>query len=165
MLFRSQAENRQREEHEARKAKEKQANIVLYRSVKASSVLVLDNIKDIIGILKKDPTMTTGWASLLASLPNTDARALKNKLEFVKRSVALAELKELKAASPTGASGMGEMNITELELLLNSLGTVDQADKAVNLAKVMKQIAKHVYDAKTYAEQDLDALTKGSANK
>lgn len=160
-----QAEARQQRKDDEALAKERKANIVQYRSVKASSVLVLDNIKDIVDILKKNPTMTTGWAALLASLPGTDARSLKGKLEFIKSNVALAALKELKAASPTGASGMGAMNIQELEMLLNSLGTVDQAGKAADLAKVMKQIAKHVYDAKTYAEQDLDALTKGSANK
>jgi hypothetical protein len=63
--------------------------------------------------LERVSPWATGWGAYLSSLPNTEAMALADIVETVKSGQFLNNLKILKEASATGASGLG--SVTEKE--------------------------------------------------
>ena len=81
---------------------------------------------------------TTGYGSLLAVLPATDARTLENNTQTIKNNVALSKLRELKQQSATGASGLGALNMKEFDAIQGIIASLDPKSKnyASDLDKV-----------------------------
>jgi hypothetical protein len=71
----------------------------------------------------------TGWDSLFAWVPNTDAKATAGLVTALKSEQGLGELEKLKSMSPTGASGMGATNAQEVEMLQGRIRKLDPGNK------------------------------------
>ena len=72
---------------------------------------------------------TTGYGSLLAVLPATDARTLEGNTQTIKNNVALSKLRELKQQSATGASGLGALNMKEFDAIQGIIAALDPKSK------------------------------------
>jgi hypothetical protein len=81
---------------------------------------------------------TTGYGAFLAGLPTSDAMTLSDNTEQIKASVALTKLKEMKQESKTGASGLGALNMKELEVIQSILGRLNP--KSANYATDLKKV-------------------------
>lgn len=68
--------------------------------------------------------MTTGWGSYLSVFPS-DARVLSNNTKTIQANLALNKLMELKQQSKTGASGLGALNMKELEAIQSTISNLD----------------------------------------
>lgn len=87
------------------------------------SVRTVESIDDIMNDVNK---WTTGWGSLLKSIPSTDAKAFNAKLSTLKSSIAFGELTAMREASKTGGA-LGNVSNIELNLLENALAGLDSA--------------------------------------
>jgi hypothetical protein len=85
--------------------------------------------KDVISLIKETKDLispfSTGYGTLLQSLPLTDARSVANNINTIKSNLAFAQLQALKDSSKTGASGLGATTVKEFESLQNSIAALD----------------------------------------
>lgn len=87
----------------------------------------------------------TGFVgSALGMLPGTDARNLQAELDTIGAGSMIQTMMQLKAASPTGASGMGALSEKEGQALRDSLGSLDTWQDPVQLRRNLENI-KSVY--------------------
>lgn len=69
---------------------------------------------------------TTGWGSLLSSVPNTQAKTFNSQLNTLKAAIAFGELTAMREASKTGGA-LGNVSNIELGLLESALAGLDSA--------------------------------------
>jgi hypothetical protein len=82
-----------------------------------------------------------------STIPGTQEYKLKNQiLPAIKDSIALSSLKQLKAASPTGASGLGSLTEKEGKRLENMYGVLDVGGDKVTLKNDLKRLKQTVFD-------------------
>lgn len=87
----------------------------------------------------------TGFTgSVLSIFPGTDARNLQAELDTIGSGSMLQTMQALKAASPTGATGMGALSDSEGKLLRESLGSLDTWQSPEQLRRNLLNI-KAVY--------------------
>ena len=102
-----------------------------------------------------------------STVPGTQEYKLKNQiLPAIKDSIALSSLKQLKAASPTGASGLGSLTEKEGKRLENMYGVLDVGGDKVTLKNDIKRLKQTAFDyihgSKNEREQ---ALANGDITK
>jgi hypothetical protein len=105
---------------------------------------------------------TTGWGSYLSVIPETQAMTLADNTETIKYSVALTKLKEMKQESKTGASGLGALNMKELETIQGILGRLNP--KSANYPKDLKTIEEFFTRAKKAMDEEIK-LTRGKVQQ
>lgn len=71
----------------------------------------------------------TGWEGLLASLPATTARTLKNELQPIVGNLSFDRLQQMRDESKTGGA-LGSVSERELELLGSTVASLDTLDDA-----------------------------------
>lgn len=77
-------------------------------------------------ILKENPDSAAGtFSTPLGLISNTPAGKLRSHINNLKSGVAIGTMMKLKEASSTGATGFGQLNRAELQLLLDALGSLD----------------------------------------
>jgi len=109
----------------------------------------------------------TGWDSLFAWVPNTDAKATAGLVTALKSEQGLGELEKLKSMSPTGASGMGATNAQEVEMLQGRIRKLDPGNKeqfAKDLAFIRnkwEEILKK-YELKLQEKMKQDEFKRGT---
>jgi hypothetical protein len=82
-----------------------------------------------------------------STIPGTQEYKLKNQiLPAIKDSIALSSLKQLKAASPTGASGLGSLTEKEGKRLENMYGVLDVGGDKATLKNDLKRLKQTVFD-------------------
>ena len=82
-----------------------------------------------------------------SAFPGTQEYKLKNQiLPAMKDSIALSSLKQLKAASPTGASGLGSLTEKEGKRLENMYGVLDVGGDKVTLKNDIKRLKQTAFD-------------------
>lgn len=86
---------------------------------------------------------STGYGSVLAFLPKSDARKLQGKLDTIKSNLAAAMIEDLKSQSRTGATGLGALNKEELKVLQTSKASLDSGMGADELQKSLNIIDKY----------------------
>lgn len=91
------------------------------------------------GIIGDVNGWTAGYGGLLANLPQSEARALRGKLNTLKANIAFNELAAMREASKTGGA-LGSIAVRELELLENSLGNLDQLQQPSELISELTNI-------------------------
>lgn len=102
--------------------------------------------KTINKILPQLNSMTTGVAAALTeAVPGTPAYNVGKLKDTVVANIGLKELKAMKEASKTGASGMGALSEKELAVLETSLGNLKLAQKTDQVAKAMKDVRNSFY--------------------
>lgn len=101
---------------------------------------------------------TTGWGSYLSVIPTSDAMTLADNTDTIKASVALTKLKEMKQESKTGASGLGALNMKELETIQGILGKLNP--KSANYPTDLKKVKDFFIRAQKAMDEEV-RLTKG----
>jgi hypothetical protein len=96
---------------------------------------------------------TTGYGAYLSSLPTSDAMTLADNTEQIKASVALTKLKEMKQESKTGASGLGALNMKELEVIQSILGRLNP--KSANYATDLKKVEEFFVRAQKAMDEEV----------
>jgi len=134
----------------------------------------IQNLRETIKTTKAlvGPT-TTGYGSLLAVLPATDARTLEGNTQTIKNNVALSKLRELKQQSTTCASGLGALNMKEFDAIQGIIAALDPKSKnykndlekidafferAENLLKTQSERAKKNVGSNVNQEEKVKAL-------
>ena len=125
-------------EGERRKQAEAVTKARLKQLTGASHVKMITNrIDTAVGLISKD---TVGWRALiLKDLPETKARALKNKLDVIKGNIGFDRLQQMRDASPTGGA-LGQVAIQELYALQNSIDSLDQLQTGEELEQALNNI-------------------------
>jgi hypothetical protein len=105
--------------------------------------------------------------STLSLLPGTDARNLEAELDTIGAGSMIQTMMQLKAASPTGATGMGALNKEEGQALRDSLGSLDTWQDPAQLRRNLENI-KTVYTNMLlgwgYTPEEVESMFGGSGN-
>ena len=127
-----------RAEGDRRKQAEANTKARLKQLTSASHVKMITNrIDTAVGLISKD---TVGWRALiLKDLPETKARALKNKLDVIKGNIGFDRLQQMRDASPTGGA-LGQVAVQELYALQNSIDSLDQLQTGEELEQALNNI-------------------------
>ncbi|WP_273760852.1 hypothetical protein [Bartonella sp. ML70XJBT.G] len=109
-------------------------------------------INEALGILKKNPKASTGAiGQFLQYLWNTPASRLKNHLEAIRGGVMLHKLERIKALSPNGASGLGNLTDREGKTLESVYGALQQSSSPEDLIKNLQRL-QEIYNKATDAQ-------------
>jgi hypothetical protein len=102
-----------------------------------------------------------------STIPGTQEYKLKNQiLPAMKDSIALSSLKQLKAASPTGASGLGSLTEKEGKRLENMYGVLDVGGDKVTLKNDIKRLKQTAFDYIHGSKKEREeALANGDITK
>lgn len=101
------------------------------------------NRESIDALIGKVSRWTTGAGSLLANLPETDARNFAAELDTLKANIAFGELTAMREASKTGGA-LGAVSERELRLLESTLGALDTGQSPENLKAQLAKIRDSV---------------------
>jgi len=102
-----------------------------------------------------------------ATIPGTQEYKLKNQIfPALKDSIALDSIRQLKAASPTGSTGLGSVTEKEGKRLENMYGVLDVNGDKVTLKNDIKRLKQTAFDYihGTKDERE-EALAKGNITK
>lgn len=88
---------------------------------------------------KKVSRWTAGAGSLLARIPETEARNFAAELNTLKSNVAFNELAQMREASKTGGA-LGAVSERELALLESTLGALDPGQSPANLKAQLQKV-------------------------
>jgi hypothetical protein len=102
-----------------------------------------------------------------ATIPGTQEYKLKNQiLPALKDSIALDSIRQLKAASPTGSTGLGSVTEKEGQRLENMYGVLDVNGDKVTLKNDIKRLKQTAFDYIHGTKEEREqALAKGSITK
>ena len=111
----------------------------------------LNDIERQIGFVNEAKSMTESyWPQdavifhpLMKFVPGTDAKYLEKMTETLQSRIARDTLMELREGSSSGASGLGALNLKELELLQNALGNLDPTVGDTRFRKQLDLVKKH----------------------
>lgn len=92
--------------------------------------------KDLVG------SSTAGFGSLLAKIPESDARNLQAKLDTIKGNLGFDRLQQMREASPTGGA-LGAVAVQELVALQSTVASLDQAQSPSQLKASLDKIERH----------------------
>lgn len=138
---------KQRKE-EADAAKQEQAREAQRRFALQNAKTQMTSLGNALSIIP-EPGSGVSWdtgftGSVLSIFPGTDARNLQAELDTIGSGSMLQTMQALKAASPTGATGMGALSDSEGKLLRESLGSLDTWQSPEQLRRNLLNI-KAVY--------------------
>ena len=136
---------KQRKE-EADAAKQEQAREAQRRFALQNAKTQMTSLGNALSIIP-EPGSGVSWdtgltGSVLSMLPGTDARNLQAELDTIGSGSMLQTMQALKAASPTGATGMGALSDSEGKLLRESLGSLDTWQSPEQLRRNLLNIKK-----------------------
>ena len=94
-------------------------------------------------LMSKVNRWTTGMGSVLAGIPETDARNFKAELDTLKANIAFNELTAMREASKTGGA-LGAVSDKEMNLLQSALGALDAGQSPENIRQQLQQIKESV---------------------
>jgi GH24 family phage-related lysozyme (muramidase) len=102
-----------------------------------------------------------------ATIAGTQEYKLKNQiLPALKDSIALDSIRQLKAASPTGSTGLGSVTEKEGKRLENMYGVLDVNGDKVTLKNDIKRLKQTAFDYIHGTKEEREqALAKGSITK
>ena len=149
------------------------------RSRTASAIESADSTLDAIKQAReKIGFFSTGIAGqFLKNLGGTDARDLRESLEPIRASLAFDRLQQMRNESKTGGA-LGQVAVRELELLMATKASLDQAQTTEQLEKALNKIEGHYqqyrlamtqaivngeFDGQKPAEQKSGARAEGEA--
>jgi hypothetical protein len=100
--------------------------------------LAISNINNPDSILGIDIGVT-GWGSLLADVPGTQAKGVAGMISTIKANIGFAELNDMRQASPTGGA-LGQVSNKEIDFLQSVLGNLDQAQSKEDVLRVLNDV-------------------------
>lgn len=136
---------KQRKE-EAEAAKQEQAREAQRRFALQNAKTQMTSLGNALSMIP-EPGSGVSWdtgftGSVLSIFPGTDARNLQAELDTIGSGSMLQTMQALKAASPTGATGMGALSDSEGKLLRESLGSLDTWQSPEQLRRNLLNIKK-----------------------
>lgn len=91
--------------------------------------------------LARTGTGAAGFASgAMSFVGGTSARNLESKLASIKSALSMDKILEMKRASATGATGLGAVNMKELEMLQSYVENLDQGQSEDQLIKSLQNV-------------------------
>lgn len=134
---------KQRKE-EADAAKQEQAREAQRRFVFQNAKTQMASLDNALSLV---PETGVSWntgltGSALSRLPSTAARNLKAELDTIGSGSILQTMQALKAASPTGATGMGVLSDSDVKILRGALGSLDTWQSPEQLRRNLLNIKK-----------------------
>lgn len=118
-----------------------------------------------VGVLDKNGEWAAGFGALLSPFPRSSAGELESYIEQIKASQLITQLNAMRAAAPTGSSGLGQLTEKEGQQLVASLGALLQKGKPevlrANLIEVQTLLRKMA--GKEAAPSQGDTQTQYSA--
>lgn len=134
---------KQRKE-EADAAKQEQAREAQRRFVFQNAKTQMASLDNALSLV---PETGVSWntgltGSALSMLPSTAARNLKAELDTIGSGSILQTMQALKAASPTGATGMGVLSDSDVKILRGALGSLDTWQSPEQLRRNLLNIKK-----------------------
>ncbi|MYF09375.1 MAG: hypothetical protein F4233_16115 [Rhodospirillaceae bacterium] len=124
------------EKEAAAKAEEGKQSQQTYNTV----VKAIDDFNDIYLDSKLPVTGTIGV--LASNIPGTPQYEAGKALETLKSQIGLGRLAQMKKLSATGASGFGALSQKELDLLVNSIASIDQGLTYARLQKNLDYVRR-----------------------
>lgn len=111
----------------------------------------LTDIDRQIGFVNEAKTLTESYQltdavifhPLMKFVPGSDAKYLQKLTETLQSRIARDTLMELREGSAVGATGLGALNLKELELLQNALGNLDPTVGDARFRKQLDLVKKH----------------------
>jgi hypothetical protein len=111
----------------------------------------LNDIERQIGFVNEAKTLTESYQPtdavifhpLMKYVPGSDAKYLQKLTETLQSRIARDTLMELREGSAVGATGLGALNLKELELLQNALGNLDPTVGDARYRKQLNLVKKH----------------------
>jgi hypothetical protein len=111
----------------------------------------LNDIERQIGFVNEAKTLTESYQPtdavifhpLMKYVPGSDAKYLEKLTETLQSRIARDTLMELREGSAVGATGLGALNLKELELLQNALGNLDPTVGDARFRKQLDLVKKH----------------------
>jgi hypothetical protein len=97
-------------------------------------------IDDAIELIDENGRLAAGWGGLLADLPEGPAKSLRNKIDVIKGNLGFDELRRMREASPSGASGLGSLTEKELAYLQGVETRIDQLESPQDLRTVLFEL-------------------------
>ncbi len=128
----------------------------IFNAFERDSDILEDNID--IALEQSDGIATTGLFSLLDVVPGTPAADLAETMNTVLSDAAFSQLEEMKAQSATGASGLGQVTVREIELLQDSIVALGRRQTKENFQRNLrtyKERLASVREAVAAEQEDL----------
>jgi hypothetical protein len=97
----------------------------------------------------------TGFGALLKDIPATQAKGVAGMINTIKGNVGFDKLQAMRDASPTGGA-LGQVSELELQLLMSTIGSLDQAQNEADLLRVLDEIEywyNHIVHGAAYANK------------
>jgi hypothetical protein len=97
----------------------------------------------------------TGFGALLKDIPATQAKGVAGMIDTIKGNVGFDKLQAMRDASPTGGA-LGQVSELELQLLMSTIGSLDQAQNEADLLRVLDEIEywyNHIVHGAAYANK------------
>lgn len=122
-----------------------------------NSISALDRLNSQVNLVKQSNLgRITGVAGVLPNIPGLAGADAKARLEALKAQVGFGVIQDMKNASKTASSGLGQITEKEHQLLQKQLGALDQVQSEEELRRVLDGISK-------FAEESKDRL-RGAYN-
>lgn len=111
----------------------------------ASAEIVTTEVDRGLDLIKKSPGWTTGTGAWITQdIPGFPANDLRGLVETIKANIGFEQLKEMRAASPTGASGLGSLTTQELKSLQAVVGDLELSRSSAMVEYNLKRV-KNTY--------------------
>ena len=122
---------------------EKEIEKKLYEQRSAN--VVLKNIGYVRDAIKNPDTLLgfdvspVGFGAWLTGVPGTQAKGVQGMINTIKGNVGFDKLQAMRNASPTGGA-LGQVSELELNLLMSTIGSLDQAQSQQDIFRVLDEI-------------------------
>jgi hypothetical protein len=119
--------------------------------------VMLNSIQDIKSIMGGWSRATGAIGQTMKFIPASDASDVRELLKSLQGNIAFQTLSEMRAASPTGGA-LGSVSNIELDLLSNSMGSINPNMSHFLFEKNLNQIEKILNDYKKGANEEIAYL-------
>jgi hypothetical protein len=113
-----------------------------------TSDIVTNNIDAALGMIDENAdgwVPVTGWGAMLNFIPGTPQYDVEKAVETVRANIGMDKLQQMRAAAPTGASGLGQVSDFENKLLQSTFGSLDLKQSPERVKKQLF-IVRSLYD-------------------
>ena len=135
------------QEEAAKKEKAKQAS-------NAERMTAIQSIDGALTALDAPGAPAAGVGAIWSSIPTTNAGALASQLTTLKSFISIDKMAEMRANSPSGSTGMGQVSNFEERMLAASQGAIDQTLDPEILRANLKVVRTKIIDFNTPSRED-----------
>jgi hypothetical protein len=108
---------------------------------------------------------TAGFAgTFLKYWPGSEAKDMQSAIQTIKANIGLDRLKKMRDESVSGASGLGQLAIQELDALQNSIASLEQSQSLEAFESNLKIVLKHYKDFQKEAVKMHEGIQKLDPN-